>query len=67
MGAVKDCNDNDEGNCIGKGELRVLGAVGGLSKSVRSRNGNGGFGRLSVSNSNLISISAQAKRVGNRQ
>ncbi len=25
-GAVKDCNDGNEGNCIGKSKLRVLGA-----------------------------------------
>ena len=24
-GAVKDCNDGDKGNCIGKGKLRVFG------------------------------------------
>ncbi len=46
VGAVKDCNDGDEGNCIGGGKLRVLGAFGDLSMSVGSRDGNGGFGRL---------------------
>jgi hypothetical protein len=45
-GAVKDCNDDNEGNCISKGKLRVLGAFQNLSKSVGSRDGNGGFGRL---------------------
>ncbi len=25
-GAVKDCNDGNEGNCIGKGDLRVISA-----------------------------------------
>jgi hypothetical protein len=25
-GAVKDCNDGNEGNVVGKGELRVLAA-----------------------------------------
>jgi hypothetical protein len=45
-GVVKDCNDDGEGHCIGKGKLRVLGALGDLSKSLGSRNGNGGFGCL---------------------
>ncbi len=46
MGGVKDCNDEDEGNCVGEGKLRVLGAFGDLSESVGSRNSNGGFGHL---------------------
>jgi hypothetical protein len=25
-GAIKDCNDGDEGNCLGKSNLRVIGA-----------------------------------------
>jgi hypothetical protein len=45
-GAVKDCNDGNEGNCDGKGKLRVLGAFGDSSKSVGSRDGNNGFGCL---------------------
>jgi hypothetical protein len=45
-GAVKDCNDGDEGNRVGKGKLRVLGAFGDSSKSIGSRNGKGGFGCL---------------------
>jgi hypothetical protein len=45
-GAVKDCNDGNEGNCIGEGKFRVLGASRDLSESVGSRNGNSGFGRL---------------------
>ena len=24
-GGIKDCNDGNEGNCIGKGKLRVFG------------------------------------------
>jgi hypothetical protein len=44
MGAVKDCNDEDEGDCIGEGKLMLLGAFGDLSESVGSCNGNGGFG-----------------------
>ncbi len=43
MGAVEDCNDDDEGNCIGKGKFRVLSAFRDLSKSVGSCYGNGGF------------------------
>jgi hypothetical protein len=45
-GGVKDCNDDNEGNRIGKGKLRALGAFGDLSKSIGSHDGNGGFGRL---------------------
>jgi hypothetical protein len=33
-GAVKDSNDGDEGNRVGKGVLRVIGAFWDLSKSV---------------------------------
>jgi hypothetical protein len=36
MGAVKDCNYDNEGNHIGKGELRVLGAFGDLSEFVEA-------------------------------
>ncbi len=46
MGAVKDCNDGNEGNHIGKGKLRVLGAFRDSSESVGSHDGNGEFGRL---------------------
>jgi hypothetical protein len=46
VGAVNDCNDGNEGNCIGKGDLRVLGASGDPSKSVGNHDGKGGFGRL---------------------
>jgi hypothetical protein len=46
MGAVRDCNDDDKGNRIGEGELRVLGAFRDSSESAGSRNGNGGFGHL---------------------
>jgi hypothetical protein len=45
-GVVKDCNDGNEGNRVGKGTLTILGALGDLSDSVGSCNGNGGFGRL---------------------
>ncbi len=44
--AIKDCNDGNEGNCIGEGNLKVFSAFRDLSKSVGSRNGNGGFGHL---------------------
>ncbi len=36
-GAVENRNDDDQSNCVGKGELRVLGAFGDLSESVGSR------------------------------
>ncbi len=45
-GAAKYCNYGNEGNCVGEGELRVLGDFGDMSKSVGSHYGNGGFGRL---------------------
>ncbi len=44
--AVKDRDDDNDDNCIGKGKLRELCAFGDSSKSVGSRNGNSGFGRL---------------------
>jgi hypothetical protein len=44
--AVEDCDDDNQSNGIGKGELRVLGAFGNPSKCVGSRNGNGGSGSL---------------------
>ena len=34
MGAVKDCNDGNEGNCVGKGDLRARGPFLDLSESV---------------------------------
>jgi hypothetical protein len=43
---IKDCNDGNEGNCVGKGKLRVLNAFGDLSESIGSRDGNSVFGRL---------------------
>ncbi len=46
VGAVRDCNYGIEGNRVGKGKLRVLGAFGDSSKYVGSQNGNGGFGHL---------------------
>jgi hypothetical protein len=45
-GAVKDCNHSNEGNCIGKGKLRVLGAFGDSSESVGSPDDNSGFDHL---------------------
>jgi hypothetical protein len=35
-GAVENRDDDDQSNCIGKGELRVLGAFGDSSESVGS-------------------------------
>jgi hypothetical protein len=45
-GAVKGCNDGNEGDRVGKGKLRVLGAFKDLSESIGSQNGNCGFGCL---------------------
>ena len=45
-GAVEDCNDDDQGDGVGEGELRVLGAFGDSGESVGSRDcdcGSGGF------------------------
>jgi len=38
VGAVENRNDDDQSDCVGEGELRVLGAFGDLSESARSRN-----------------------------
>jgi hypothetical protein len=65
MGAGKDCNDDNEGNCIGKGKLRVLGAFGDLSQSVGSHYGNSGFGRLFRVQFELDFHFHTSKRVGN--
>jgi hypothetical protein len=46
MGAVEDLYDDDEGNCVGKGKVRVLGTFRDSSKSIGSHDGNGGFGCL---------------------
>jgi hypothetical protein len=46
LGAIEDCDDDNWGNCIGKGKLRVLNAFGDSAKSVRGRDGSGGFGCL---------------------
>jgi hypothetical protein len=46
MVAVEDCNDNNQSNGVGKGELRVLGAFGNPSECVGSRDGDGGSGSL---------------------
>ncbi len=44
--AVEDCNDDNQSDGVGKGELRVLNAFGNLSKCVGSQDGNGGSGSL---------------------
>jgi hypothetical protein len=46
MVAVEDCNDDNQSNGVGKGELRVLGAFGNLSECVGSHHGDGGSGSL---------------------
>ncbi len=65
--AVEDCNDDDQGDGVGKGKLRVLGAFRNASDCVGSRDHNGGSGSLSVSSSNLISIAAGSKKGLKRQ
>ncbi len=40
MGAVENRYDDDQSDCVGKGELRVLGAFGDSSESVGSRDCN---------------------------
>jgi hypothetical protein len=42
--AVEDCNDDDQSDGVGKGELRVLRAFGTPSECVGSRDGDGGSG-----------------------
>jgi hypothetical protein len=44
MVAVEDWDDDDQGNGVGKGKLRVLGTFRNASKCVGSHNGNGGSG-----------------------
>jgi hypothetical protein len=46
MGAVEDCDDDDQSDSVGKGKLRVLSAFGNLSESVGSRNGDSGSSGL---------------------
>jgi hypothetical protein len=46
MVAVEDCDDDDQGNGVGEGQLRVLGALRNASKCKGSRGGNGGSGSL---------------------
>ena len=63
-GGIKDCNDGNVGNRIGKGKLRVLGAFGDLSESVGSRDGNVGFGCLFCVQFKLDFHFHASKRVG---
>ncbi len=44
--AVEDCNDDDQGDGVDKGKLRVLGTFRNTSKCVGSCKGNGGSGSL---------------------
>jgi hypothetical protein len=64
-GAVKDCNDGDECNCVGEGKFRVFGAFGDLSESIGSRDGNSGFGCLFRIQFKLDFHFHMSKRVGN--
>ncbi len=42
--AVEDCDDDHQGNRVGKGNLRVLCAFRNVSECIGSRDGNGGSG-----------------------
>ncbi len=44
--SVEDCDDDDQGDRVGQGELRVLGAFRSMSECVGSRDGNSGSGSL---------------------
>jgi hypothetical protein len=44
--AVEDWDDDDQGDGVGKGKLRVLGAFRNPSKCVGSCDGDGGSGSL---------------------
>ena len=44
--AVEDRDDDDQGNRVGEGKLRVLGAFRNPSECVGCRNGDGGSGSL---------------------
>jgi hypothetical protein len=65
-GAIKDCHDGNEGNCIGKGKLGVLGAFGDFSESIGSRDGNSGFGCLFCVQFELDFHFVASDRVGNQ-
>jgi hypothetical protein len=65
--AVEDCDDDDQGNGVGKGKFRVLGAFRNASDYVGSQDCNGGSGSLLVSSSNLISIATGSKEGPKRQ
>jgi hypothetical protein len=45
-GAVENLDDDDQSNCIGEGELRVLSAFGDSSESAGSRDCDGSSGGL---------------------
>jgi hypothetical protein len=46
MVAVEDRDDDDQSNGIGKGKLRVLGAIGNRSKCIGGGDDDGGSGSL---------------------
>jgi hypothetical protein len=62
MVAVKDRDDDDQSDGVGKGKLRVLGVFGNPSKCVGSRDGTSGSGSLiSIKFELLISIAMRSK------
>jgi hypothetical protein len=48
MNAVEDCNNDDQGNGVGKGKLRVLSAFRNASVCIGNRDGIGGSGSLGI-------------------
>jgi hypothetical protein len=55
-GAVKDCNDDNQGNGIGSGKLGGIAVFGYMAERIRGCDGHGGASSFLVSSSNLISI-----------
>jgi hypothetical protein len=45
-GAVKDCDDDDQSNCVGSSELGGLVVFGDTAERVRGSDGDGGAGSL---------------------
>ncbi len=42
MGAIKNCNDDDQGNGVGSGELGGIAVFGDTAERVHGCNGHGG-------------------------
>ncbi len=61
VAVLKDRDDDDQGDEVGKDKLRVLGAFRNASKCVGSCNPDGGSGSLIGIKLNLISIATGSK------